>query len=400
MNLSRFNAFTDSQLKIAGWLRRQNDERSPQPDISSGFIARCLLCQVPLNKSSLLELDGELRRPEVKSSFEHCVDSGAFAPAVSDSTILSFAEESHEKPQQYFSSRLQQSFNNRGHFKFTLPSGRKIKPAVIDGSCFGSTWASVFAHVGDDGTFPVDLEGFTTYGKEPVASRQLMDRRASMASHILYDGLAFKSWFFEKALAHQAHGVIKATDDSRRPIRWANKLFDSISDERDLQRSEVEITEVTDPERRIKDTIYRTSQVPCNKLDTELNIARVHRTFLSSHPQRAGETVVFWLITTDQSLTARELRALGFARWSIENNVFKELNQRVNTKSKYVQSARKKQTLLFWWLMGWSMLQAYWIHISLDEQIEASPMKATNHNKMILLQIYTSEGMNDPPAMF
>jgi len=400
VNLRRFNAFTNSQLKISRWLRCQSDNRSQQPDINSGFIARCLLCQVPLNKSSLLELDGELRKPEIKSSFERHITSKALSPTVSDSTILSFAEEAHQKPQQYFASCLQQVLNNRGYFNFTLPSNKAVKPAIIDGSCFGNTWASVFAHVGDQGTFPIDLEGYTTRGKETVASRQVMERHSHMASHILYDGLGFKKWFFKKALDHQAHGMVKTTDDTRRPIRWANKLFDSITNERELQTSNVEIVEITDIDRRIKDTIYRTSEVPWNRLDTKLNVARVHRTFLSSHPTRSDETVVFWLITTDNSLNAKDLRALGFARWSIENNVFKELNRRVNTKSKYVQSARKKQTLLFWWLMGWSLLQAYWIYISIDQKLAASPLKVTNHNKMILLQIGFGEGINDPPDAY
>ncbi|MGD1017986.1 MAG: hypothetical protein ABSA12_01575 [Verrucomicrobiia bacterium] len=46
----------------------------------------------------------------------------------------------------------------------------------------------------------------------------------------------------------------------------------------------------------------------------------------------AGQTFEFWVLTTDESLRAAEMRELAHARWAIENNGFKHSNAVVGSK--------------------------------------------------------------------
>lgn len=55
---------------------------------------------------------------------------------------------------------------------------------------------------------------------------------------------------------------------------------------------------------------------------------------------------VSWIVTTDFSLTRRELREAAHVRWSIENNVFKRLSGTVATKRFHFKEQQPFITML------------------------------------------------------
>jgi len=69
---------------------------------------------------------------------------------------------------------------------------------------------------------------------------------------------------------------------------------------------------------------------------------------------------VFWVITTDQSLSCKELRELAHKRWQIENNIFKRLNELVGSKRGWIRNGHLKAVLLILWLTG-LLVFCYWL---------------------------------------
>jgi hypothetical protein len=92
-------------------------------------------------------------------------------------------------------------------------------------------------------------------------------------------------------------------------------------------------------------------------LDEPLNVAWGQETPLKG--PRAGQTEEFWVLTTDATLTAVELREVAHARWGIENLGFKATPAQVGSKLGYVRDARGKETLLLLWSWGLALLGAW-----------------------------------------
>ena len=81
-----------------------------------------------------------------------------------------------------------------------------------------------------------------------------------------------------------------------------------------------------------------------------------------------GQTLTFWVITTDESLTAEELREIAHDRWAIETNGFKELNEQVGSKKRYIKNLKVKEALVLIWGLGMSLLKAYQCFLETQEE--------------------------------
>ena len=78
---------------------------------------------------------------------------------------------------------------------------------------------------------------------------------------------------------------------------------------------------------------------------------------------RTQENNEFWVVASQQylqqPLTAEEMPQLGHWRWDVENNGFKELNQKVKTKHIYSHDNQAQQAVLLILFVVFNLLGLY-----------------------------------------
>jgi hypothetical protein len=93
-------------------------------------------------------------------------------------------------------------------------------------------------------------------------------------------------------------------------------------------------------------------------IDAPLSVAWVVEEHL-----RTQEQDEFWVVTSSEYLTkpldAEERRELGHLRWDVENNGFKELNQKVKTKHIYSHDVRAQQAVILILFVVFNLLGLY-----------------------------------------
>lgn len=123
----------------------------------------------------------------------------------------------------------------------------------------------------------------------------------------------------------------------------------------------VAVARGVDDQRTVAYVVCAQRGIAWDELDDPLNVAWVRETPLKG--KRAGQTEEFWVLTTDATLRAAELRAVAHARWAIENLGFTATNAQVGSKLGYIRTARVKAMLLLLWNWGLALLGAgqWWL---------------------------------------
>lgn len=97
-----------------------------------------------------------------------------------------------------------------------------------------------------------------------------------------------------------------------------------------------------------------------------LKVARVQLERLKGPHRNSCED--FWIITTDQSLTALQMRELAHLRWSIENDAFRALSAATDSKHRWTRgknSAAIFEVLMLLMFLALTLSLAY--HAELDQ---------------------------------
>ena len=93
-------------------------------------------------------------------------------------------------------------------------------------------------------------------------------------------------------------------------------------------------------------------------IDVPLSVAWVVEEDLRTQKQDQ-----FWVVASQQylqqPLTAEEMRELGHLRWDVENNGFKELNQKVKTKHIYSHDVKAQQAVILILFVVFNLLGLY-----------------------------------------
>jgi len=229
--------------------------------------------------------------------------------------------------------------------------GRSVRLAVVDGSCFGGVWASVLGFAGAF-YYSVDVERSAGRGHELATSRAMVARAtqrlgAGFATHLLYDGLMANRADFATARRHWGlHLVVKTSEQTLALVADSRLLWSAATPEQ-LQAAGVEVVRGTDEVRAVSYTVCAQGALRWEELVFPLKLAWVRETHLKG--KSVGQTFEFWVLTTDESLSAAELRELAHARWAIENNGFKRTNAAVGSKKAYLKDAAAKEALLLLW---------------------------------------------------
>jgi hypothetical protein len=351
-----FRHFAEAQFQFSTWCSRQRDRARRHPQVSAAYLFSALVLAVWCQWRSLLEVDLNLRAPQLPAWVPRPLKRRG-----SDSTLARVLGAWGMRHTRDFAYALFRRLRQQGACNRTLSSGRVVRLAVVDGSCFGGLWACA---LGIAGAFwqTLDLERYAGRGKELPAARRLLDRAVQrlgvgFATHLLYDGLmAVKADFNRARVRWGMHLVVKTREQTLEVIQSCHDAWKNLSDEQ-LRALGAEVVRGTDAERGVEYVVVRQAGIQWSDLAWQLNVAWVRETPLKGN--RAGQTETFWVLTTDETLKAEEMRELAHTRWQIENNGFKTLNAVMGSKRGYLKNHHARYALLLISNIGVTLRNAY-----------------------------------------
>jgi hypothetical protein len=356
-NAQSFRQFADRQYQFGKWLGRQRDQARRHPRITTAQVALTVIGQVFFALRSLLRVDQWLRTPPAQT----WLDVAATAPRGSDTTLLRVFGAWERSRLRQATYALHQALHQQLQDRTRLSTGKELVLAIADGTEMGGHRFSVLSFAGTVGQ-PVDVEPSRGRGHELGDSRRLLRRAVKQlgtgfATHLVYDGLmAVKKDFVRARWQWGMHLVVKTKEETLAVVQSCRGAWQGQGDAA-LRAVGVEVARGVDATRQLSCRVCAQSGIVWDGLDEPLNVAWVQETPLKG--PRAGQTEEFWVLTTDATLTAAELREVAHARWGIENLDFKATNAQVGSKLGYVRDARVKETLLLLWSWGLTLLGAW-----------------------------------------
>ena len=346
--IANFKSYLNKHFHFDYWAGTVSDGRE-NSSIPACMVVRSVLLMGVMGLGSLLSLDQELRTKLGVSWF------GA-KKALSDTTMSRSLEGMDVCALR---SHLYSTYiiaKDMGKSKFELQTGRR-KIGIIDGSGFANRLASCLEIIGPV-SLVVDLEEMSKRGKELPAGRRLLLRAKDRLGKgfvdiLLGDGLYFNAPFFNLCLNEIGTDVLVKTNEVRREvIQDAMLLFKSGE-----YSDDIESISGFDVERGIAYTVKKCSGFSMTGVDKKVTVAWVREENMK------GEVSEFWVITTADYLTAKEMRELAYIRWDIEINGFKELNQKMHTKHLYSHDANAWLAILLILFMGFNILEEFVHHV-------------------------------------
>lgn len=384
MNAGHFQRFAEQDYHLSQWASIQKDGARKKPEITAGEIFKAVVYQPIVGKRSLLKHDQFLRT----TAALRLIGSEREMVA-SDTTMIRVLNAWEMKRLRKALYGHHRNLRAKGHAKIKLPTGREVRPVIVDGSEVGGLWFSVLLF-GGDVPHGVDCEPSEGRGHELATSRRLLQRAyqtlgEGFATHLLYDGLmADRPDFAAAREAWETHLVVKTQEETLEIVASTKEVWEKLT-QRELTRVGVEIISGTDAQRGVRYEVYAQGGIRWEGLAYPLKLAWVKETHLKGRYK--GQTLTFWVITTDEALTAVELREIAHARWAIENNGFKELNEQVGSKQAYIKNERVKEALLLMWFLGMSLLKAFMLKLA---QLDDWRKWGVRKTKTLIAQVIVS----------
>lgn len=355
MDIGDFRQFSEQKFSLTSSIISGIKEYRKRPQIPLATALNCIVQMVVLGQRSLLELDQYARSPAVKAW--HGVNRRM---VVSDSTLARILGRVDPSEARAVLHKCVQVMDAEDALPVELGHGRSVRIGVIDGSDFGGFNGCVFAIAGIVAA-PVDIEMYTR-GKELRASRRLLSRLAHNFGKRFVDIVVGDGLYITKDHIRQCkeelgcEALVKTTEKGLSLIQDAEGLFALAGD----GTEGIEQTSGLDVERGIRYKVTAACGFQWDDLPYRFKLARVQEEKLKPKPGQ-DKYELFWVITTDQSLSGPQMREVGHMRWRIENNVFKRLNELVGSKRSWIRNARVKSVLLVLWLIGLLVFSYYLI---------------------------------------
>lgn len=296
------------------------------PSIPLRTIITCL-CLMPLfGIKSLLRLDFLCRKKFFRRLFgspkrEHDL-------VCSDSTFQRVLRWLDPRETERFQLSLLDHYHRQSVGKKPLMhGGRPRSLGVIDGSCMGGHYLCALALHGEL-SYPVLIQGCSGRGRELEAGKVLIRKASSSLGELkpellLLDSLYFTRTIFQLAHTNGFHVLIKSSDPEFRTVLQDAKFRFSLGPQ-SVQK--VDRSGGYDALRLCSWSLETTSE---SFAGLPVRVAHLVESF-SKNPEDPPHQA--WIVTTDLSLLPEELREAAYARWSIENDVFKKLSHLTATK--------------------------------------------------------------------
>lgn len=361
MNIGYFAKFREETFSMSTQTRSLRDSRQ-RPQIPISTIYEVTSDMVPFGLKSLLQVD-QLGRTEAARRWY----KSDRALVVSDTTIerclrricmVDLIRIQHETVRGVRRAKLASC---------KLPSGREVKLGIVDGSEFGGFYATVLVLAGKSDAV-VDLEMCKGRGDELRSARRMLKRVMGTFGRNFFDVLATDGLYMVKEDFRTAveeygcHLVVKTEEETLEIIQDARELF--FATDPDI-RGEIERVCGTDVERGCTYEILCAGGFRWEGLECKFKVALVREIYWKPKDGREAEET-FWVITTDETLSAEDMRELAHRRWIIENHLFRRLNSLVKSKRRLTKDPHVREALLRIWMTAITQLGAYLVKRGVD----------------------------------
>lgn len=357
-NIDKARKLLEKHFPIEQWKQNMRDSRQ-RPQISPGTIAQAIIEMVPRGQKSLLEVDYDARLPEIRawhgSQREMVVSDSTAFRALAGFDVGAVHDILWEMAGHMSDSRM---------LRTELPSGRIARIGAVDGSQWGDFTASVLTLVGARTDLVAGYRMSKNRGHELAASRKVLKEAANRLGKgfvdlITADGLYMTEKDFSWCLDEiGCHLLVKTDEQTLSVVKDARGLFFGDKEIADC----LEKARGFDEERMVEYIITAASGFEWQGI--LLKAAHVKEKFL--HPKKGHpEEVEFWVFTTDESLSAEDMREAGHIRWHIENRTFRQLNHLVGSKRRVSRDVHVKEALLGLWFIGLNLFGIFlrWIRM-------------------------------------
>jgi len=339
------------EFPLQQWKASMSDSRK-RPQVSAGTIAQAVVEMVPRGQRSLLEVDQAARLPEVRA-----YHSSKRRMVVSDTTIERSLRGFDLGVVHEVLWDLGRRILRREGMKLTLPSGRRARVGIVDGSGWGCHLASVLMVSGDALDAAVGYRMSRGRGHELETTRALLEEAREVygpgwLDYLVADGLYMTQEDFKRSLEDWGHHlVVKTTEETLEVIQDARGLFCGPGG----PAEGVEVVRGLDAVRGEEYEIIGCGGFQWHAL--ELKVAYVREKAVK--PKEGREDEPFWVVTTDQALSLEDMRFVAHRRWHVENEGFRTLNQLVSSKRRLTANAAVREGLLGLWLIGLNLFVWY-----------------------------------------
>jgi hypothetical protein len=364
MNLTDFTRFCTDKFDLPAKAQGLFEPRN-KPQIPIQRIFLLIVGGLALRKQSFHQIDLFAREKGAKKWL------GSGRPMVaSDATLWRVLPQMNRSELRSFAHQAYRMLRKKGHGKLELPSGRKIRAAAVDGTCWGKRYASAVEMLGD-APVVLDFEPAPGEGHELATSAKVLRRvfkefgvlEGGLADIVLGDGLYITQGMLRLCREELGTHLLVKTKElaSLLILQDAESLFNASSD----AVGEVERVSGVDAERGLSYEVWAAPGFEHDGFAGALKVARVR-----TQPLKAGQGAeTFWIVTTDSTLSANDMRELAHRRWSIENHGFRTLNDAMNSKHVWTRGKHAAETfeaLMLMMILSFVLVVAY--HAQLDPQ--------------------------------
>lgn len=361
LNLSDFSRFCNSEFHLP--LRAQElFEPRKEPDIPISQLFRLIVGGLALRKKSFHQIDLFARTDGAKKWL------GSKRPMVaSDATFWRVLPVMDRSQLREFVRRGYELLRKKGHGTLRLPSGRLLRAAAVDGTTWGGRYASAVEILGKPSAV-IDFEPALGKGHELAASEIVLRRLAKSLNKGFVDIVLGDGLYITKEMLGLCrnelgtHLLVKTKElESLNILKDAEALFAAGGE----FEAEVEHRQGTDLGRGLSYQIWAAGGFHHAGFKDDLKVARVKTKPLKGEAER--ET--FWIVTTDLTLSAEDMRELAHLRWSIENHGFRALNEAMNSKHVWTRGAKAAEVfeaLMLMMLLSFMLVVAF--HAELEQE--------------------------------
>jgi hypothetical protein len=364
MNLPDFARYCTDKFDLQVQAQSLFDPRK-RPEIPIAQIFKLVVGGMALQKQSFHQLDLFAREKGAKQWL------GSRRPMVaSDATLWRVLPLMKCSELRSFVHHAYRLLRKKGHGRMELPSGRKIRAAAVDGTCWGKRYASAVEILGDASVM-LDFQTAPGQGHELATSEKVLrrvfyefrDMEGGLADIVLGDGAYITQNMLRLCRDElQTHLLVKTKElETLLILKDAEAIFNAPG----AQERGIEHERGIDAERNLSYEIWAASGFEHGGFVGKLKVARVR-----TQPLKGTDAAeVFWIITTDLTLTAKDMRELAHRRWSIENHGFRALNGAMNSKHAWTRGQNAAETfeaLMLMMLLSFMLVVSY--HAQLDSQ--------------------------------
>lgn len=364
MNLTDFTRFCTDQFDLQTKAQNLFEPRK-RPEIPISQIFLLVVGALALRKQSFHQIDLFARNKGAKKWL------GSRRPMVaSDATLGRVLPQMNTTELRALVHDAYRLLRRKGHGRLELPSGRKIRAAAVDGTCWGKRYASAVEMLGEA---PVVLDfqrapgqGHELATSEAVLRRvfyQFRDLEGGLAEIVLGDGAYITQGMLRLCREELGTHLLVKTKElaTLLVLKDAEALFNAPGD----PAAGIEHHRGNDDERGLSFEVWAASGFEHDGFDGKLKVARVRTQALKGDP----EAELFWIITTDTSLSANDMRELAHRRWTIENQGFRALNDAMNSKHVWTRGKNSEDTfesLMLMMMLSFMLVVAYHAQVDKD----------------------------------